>query len=151
MTRSPSPVVGALVGYVASRVMDAATSLYYPRQSEASRVREEEIAPGGTLVEIGGMLGRAAGRDLTPEQAGRVGLAVHRTLGTTYGVLAAALVRRGSPALVAGPLVGAAAWLLVDEGTSLPTARQYLPESHVRGVIGHATWGVTAGLLLALA
>lgn len=147
----PTPVVGALVGYVASRVMDLATSWYYPRQSEASRTREEEIAPGGTLVEMGGMLGRAVGRDLTPEQAGRVGLAVHRTLGTTYGVIAAALVRRGTPALVAGPLVGASAWLVVDEGMSLPTFRQYLPESHVRGVIGHGTWGLAAGALLTLA
>jgi len=71
-------------------------------------------------------------------------------LGVTYGVIAASLTRRDVPALAAGPLVGAAAWLLVDEGLSLCTARDYLPESHLRGVIGHGTWGASAGVLLAL-
>ena len=27
---------------------------------------------------------------------------------------------------------------------------RYLPESHIRGFVGHSTWGITAGLLLSL-
>ena len=143
-------VTGALIGYVSSRVMDGATSTFYGHQSEDSKVREEEIAPGGTLVELGEAVGAMAGRELAPAEAARWGVATHRTLGTTYGVLAALLVRREVPPLLAGPAVGTAAWLVVDEGLSLPTLRRYLPESHVRGMVGHGTWGVTAGLLLAL-
>ncbi|MGZ6214116.1 MAG: hypothetical protein ACXWMG_04105 [Candidatus Limnocylindria bacterium] len=36
---------GALAGYAASRSTDAATSWFHARQSEASRRREEELAP----------------------------------------------------------------------------------------------------------
>ena len=43
-----------------------------------------------------------------------------------------------------------AAWLIVDEGLSLPTVAQYKPESHIRGLIGHSTWGLAAGTLLSL-
>ena len=143
-------VTGALVGYASSRLMDQATGWYYRRQSTASKDTEERIAPGGTLVQLGHQLAGLAGRQLDEEGAGRVGLAVHRSLGVTYGVIAASLTRRGVPAWAAGPLVGAGAWLAVDEGLSLSTVRDYMPESHVRGIIGHGTWGVSAGVLLSL-
>jgi hypothetical protein len=65
-------------------------------------------------------------------------------------VLAALLARRGVHPVAAGLAVGAAAWLVVDEGTALPTARQYPLVSHARGVVGHATVGLTTGVLLAL-
>ena len=151
MRHLPRLVIGALVGYTSSRVMDAATSRYYAVQSQESRDREEEIAPGGSLVAVGQQIGDVFGRDLTPEQAGRVGLAVHRTLGTSYGVMAAVLAGRGVRPIVAGPAVGMTAWLLVDEGLSLPTFTQYMRQSHIRGLIGHGTWGVSAGILLTLA
>ncbi|SNS25712.1 hypothetical protein SAMN04488107_1923 [Geodermatophilus saharensis] len=141
---------GALAGYVASRSMDAATTWFHARQSEASRKREQEIAPGGMLVQLGKQLGRVRGRDLDDAAAARVGLAVHRTFGVTYGVLAAALVRRGVSPMVAGPLVGAGAFLVVDEGTSLSTMTAYPLVSHARGVVGHATHGLVTGLLLRL-
>ncbi|MGY1731581.1 hypothetical protein ACI798_08665 [Geodermatophilus sp. SYSU D01045] len=149
MTGSRSSLwTGALAGYAASRTMDAATGWFHGRQSAESRRREEEIAPGGALVQLGKQLGAVAGRDLDDAAAGRVGLAVHRTFGVTYGVLAATLVRRGVPPLAAGPAVGAAAFLLVDEGTALPTMTAYPLVSHARGVVGHATVGLVIGLLL---
>ena len=151
MTGRRGPLwTGALAGYAASRTMDAVTGLVRRRQSEASRAREEELAPGGTLVQLGAQLGRAAGRDPDDVAAGRIGLAVHRTFGVGYGVLAAGLVGRGVRPMLAGPAVGAAAFLLVDEGTSLPLLTSYPLVSHARGVVGHATVGVVIGLLLAL-
>jgi hypothetical protein len=141
---------GALAGYAASRSMDAATSWFHARQSEASRRREEELAPGGALVQLGKQLGAAVGRDLTDEAAGRVGVAVHRTLGMSYGLAASALVGRGMRPVSAGLVVGTAALLLVDEGTALPQMTAYPVESHARGVIGHMTFGLVTGGLLAL-
>jgi hypothetical protein len=145
---NPSLWTGALAGYAASRTMDAVTGWFHVRQSEASRQREQEIAPGGTLVQLGKQLGRAAGRDLDDATADRVGTAVHRAFGLTYGVVATALVRRGVHPLRAGLLVGAGAFLLVDEGTALPTMTSYPLVSHARGVVGHATVGTGIGLLL---
>lgn len=141
---------GVLVGYAASRIMDQATTWFYASQTEDSKRREEELAPGGTLVQMGKQLGGAVGRDLTDEEAGRVGLAVHRTLGATYGMAASALIKRGTPPLAAGLVVGALAFVVVDEGTAISQVTDYPVESHLRGVVGHAAFGLAAGILLSL-
>jgi hypothetical protein len=148
--RRPSLLTGALVGYVASRTMDAATTAFYARQDEASRRREQELAAGGTLVQLGRQVGAAMGRDLDDAAAGRVGVAMHRSFGVGYGVLSAALVRRGWSPWTAGLTVGTAAFLVVDEGTALPQLTAYPLVSHLRGVVGHAAFGLTAGALLGL-
>ena len=151
MGRAPiNAAVGALAGYAASRTMDAATTWFYGTQSDESKRREEEIAPGGALVQIGKQLGRAAGRDLDDEQAGRVGLAVHRTLGVVYGIAATRLVRRGVPPFAAGVAVGTAGLVLVDEGTAITQFFEYPVESHLRGVVGHVTLGMAIGTFLSL-
>ena len=51
MGNSENIGVGALVGYVASRTMDQATTWFYASQTEESKPRDEELAPGGTLVQ----------------------------------------------------------------------------------------------------
>ena len=126
------------------------TTLFYAIQTDPSKAREEELAPGGTLVQVGKQLGAATGRELSDDQAGRVGLAVHRAMGMLYGIGAAALVRRGKAPMKTGMAVGAAAWALVDEATALPTFTDYPVESHLRGVVGHGTFGLVAGALLSL-
>lgn len=147
--RRATLVRGALAGYAASRTMDAVTTAFLARQSPQSRAREEELAAGGTLVVVGRGLGRALGRELDAARAARAGVALHRGLGVAYGMVAAALVRRGRPPMTAGPLVAAVAWAVVDEGTSLPTMTAYPLVSHLRGVVGHATHGLVTGALLA--
>jgi hypothetical protein len=142
--------VGALVGYAASRTMDQATTWFYASQTDESKRREEELAPGGTLVQLGKQLGAALGRDLSDEEAGRVGLAIHRTMGVCYGMAAAALVGKGVRPLVAGLAVAAVAFVLVDEGTAISQLTDYPLESHMRGVIGHGAFGLAAGALLSL-
>jgi uncharacterized protein (DUF697 family) len=142
--------VGALAGYAASRTMDQATTWFYASQSEESKRREEELAPGGTLVQMGKQLGDAVGRDLTDEEAGRVGLAVHRTLGVSYGMAASALIRKGVRPLTAGLVVGTLAFVLVDEGTAISQLTDYPLESHLRGVVGHGAFGLAASVLLSL-
>ncbi len=142
--------MGALVGYAARRTMDRATSWFYAHQSEDSKRREEELAPGGTLVQLGKQLGSAVGRELDDEAAGRVGLAIHRSLGVSYGMIASALVRAGVRPLVAGLSVGAAALVLIDEGTAVSLFTAYPVESHLRGVVGHGTLGLATGVLLLL-
>lgn len=144
--------VGAAIGYCSSRGMDRATRWFLERQSEASRRHEEEIAPGGAPVLAGKKLASLVGCQATDAQAARIGLFVHRSLGVTYGMIAAALVRAGVPPIRAGIMTGAAAFLLVDEGVNsaffTPPPQDYPIESHLRGAVGHLAYGVIAGVLL---
>lgn len=140
---------GAIVGYVASRTMDAITGMLYERQDEASRRREEEVAPGGMPRETVRQVGRLLGRSLDDETAGRVAHGAHRGLGIAYGAVAASLVHRGWRPMVAGPTVGLGAFAVVDEGLAIDRAAQFPLVTHLRGLVGHATWGVVAGILLA--
>jgi hypothetical protein len=144
--------VGAAIGYGASMAMDQATGWYFERQSEASRRREEEVAPGGAPVLVGKKLARLAGRKVTDEQAASIGLVVHRSLGMTYGAAAATLARKGVAPLVAGLATGAVAFVAVDEALLsaffTPPPQAYPIESHARGVVGHLALGAAAGTLL---
>ena len=148
--RLQTVVTGALVGYVAGRTMDVATTAFQARQSEASRRREQALSPGGVLRQLGRQVGAAVGRDLGDAAAERVGFAIHRSAGVAYGILTAALVERGRSPWTAGFGVAGAAFVVVDEGSALPQLTAYPLASHLRGVVGHATLGATTGALLSL-
>jgi hypothetical protein len=70
-------------------------------------------------------------------------------------VVAAALARNGVPPVTAGLASGAGGFLLVEElANSLfftPPPQAYPVESHLRGAVGHLTFGAATGVLLALA
>ena len=68
----------------------------------------------------------------------------------SYGMAASLLVGRGLRPLWAGLTMGIAAFVVVDEGTSISSFSDYPLESHMRGVVGHGTYGLAAGLLLSL-
>ena len=147
--------IGAAIGYCGSRAMELASQWYFEHQSEASKQREEEIASGGTLVLAGRWLAGMLGRDVTDEEAERIGWVIHRVLGVTYATVAATLARAGVPPMRAGIATGATAFVLVDEGFMsafvTPPPWAYLPESHVRGVVGHLAYGGAVGAMLAVA
>ncbi len=50
--------------------------------------------------------------------------------------------------MLAGPVVGALAFVLVDEGTAVSAIGDYPVESHLRGVVGHGTLGIATGAML---
>ena len=147
--------VGAAAGYLAGRVMDQATTWFYTRQSDASKQREGELLPEGAPVASARKLAGLIGAEPTDEQAGTIATTLHQGLGQLYGVAAAALTRRGVPPVRAGLASGAAGFLLVDElANSLfftPPPQADPVESHLRGLVGHLTFGATTGALLALA
>lgn len=146
--------MGAAIGYCSSRAMDQATGWYLKRQSEASRRREEELAPGGAATLIGKKLASMVGRDVTDDEAAKIGLFLHRSLGIGYGMMAAALARAGIRPIRAGVMAGAAAFLLVDEGANAafftPPPQAYPVESHLRGVVGHLAYGLAVGAMLSV-
>jgi hypothetical protein len=147
--------IGGAAGYLAGRVMDQATTWFYTRQSDASKQREGELLPEGAPVASARKLAGLIGAEPTDEQAGTIAATLHQGLGQLYGVAAAALTRRGVPPVRAGLASGAAGFLLVDElANSLfftPPPQAYPVESHLRGIVGHLTFGATLGVLLAVA
>jgi hypothetical protein len=147
--------VGATAGFVAGQVMDQATTWYYGRQSDASKQRENELLPEGAPLAAARKLAGLVGAEPTDDQAEQLALAMHRCLGQLYGVAAAAMVRRGVAPVTAGVASGVGGFLVVDElANSLfftPPPQAYPVESHLRGVVGHLTFGAVTGLLLAVA
>jgi hypothetical protein len=147
--------VGAAAGYLATQVMDKATTWYYDRQSDASKQREQELLPEGAPLASARKLAGLVGAEPTDEQAGTIAQALHQCLGQLYGVVAAALTRRGVSPMAAGVASGMGGFVLVDElANSLfftPPPQAYPVESHLRGIVGHLTLGVTTGALLTVA
>jgi hypothetical protein len=147
--------VGAAAGYLAGQAMDRATTWFYGRQSDASKGREQELLPEGAPLAVARKLAGLIGAEPTDDQAGRLAAAMHQGLGQGYGVAGAALAGAGVPPLAAGIAVGMAGFLVVDEAANglffTPPPQAYPLESHLRGVVGHLTFGATLGALLALA
>jgi hypothetical protein len=148
-------LVGAAAGYLAGQVMNRATTWFYERQSDASKQRETELLPEGAPVASARKLAGLVGAEPTDDQTATIAAALHQSLGQLYGVVAAALTRNGVPPVTAGLASGAGGFLLVDElANSLfftPPPQAYPVESHLRGVVGHLTFGAATGVLLALA
>lgn len=137
MLRDVAVGAAAGAGAGAGRAMDAATTWFLQRQVTARRLAD------------------VFGAEVTDEEAARLAGLLHRGLKTAYGVTAALLVRAGTRPLRAGLAVGTAAFLVVDEGMSalgvVPRAPAYPLESHLRGPVGHLTFGIVMGGTLALA
>jgi hypothetical protein len=149
-------VVGIGAGYLASRLMDKVTTAYQERQSGASRRREKELQEEPAYVKAAERLAEIGGQNLDQERAERLGLRLHRGLGMSGGVIAGLMVARGMNPLGAGILTGFGLWLLVDEGANAlfgltPPPTAYPRETHVRGLLGHLTYGGALGALLAVA
>ncbi len=148
-------LVGAVAGNLAGRVMDQATTWFYARQSDASKRREGELLPEGAPMASARKLAGLIGAEPTDDQLGTIAATQHQALGQLYGVAAATLTRRGVSPLSAGLAAGMGGWLLVDElANSLfftPPPQAYPVESHLRGAVGHLTFGAALGVLLAVA
>jgi hypothetical protein len=148
-------LVGAAAGYVAGQVMDKATTWFYERQSDASKQREGELLPEGAPMATARKLAGLVGAEPTDEQAATIATSLHQSLGQLYGVVAAALARNGVPPVAAGLATGAGGFLVVDELANglffTPPPQAYPVESHLRGAVGHLTFGAATGVLLALA
>ena len=147
--------VGAAAGVAAGQVMDRATTWFYERQSDASKERENELLPEGAPMASARKLAGLIGAEPTDDQTGQLAAAMHRSLGQLYGVAAAALTRRGVPPVAAGVATGLGGFLLVDELANglffTPPPQAYPVESHLRGLVGHLTFGAATGVLLSVA
>jgi hypothetical protein len=148
-------VVGAAVGYGANRLMDVATSWFYEQQSDASKAREEEVFPGGAIIAGGRDIANMLGIEADDQKIEQLGMRAHRGIAMAYGAIGGLLVGFGMRPMRAGLLVGALAFVLVDEALNAvqlePSPTDFPIEAHMRGVVGHATYGAVLGAGLTLA
>ena len=148
-------VIGVAAGYAASRCMDIATSAFYERQSDASKAREEQVFPGGAIIAAGRDMAMMMKIDADEGQIERLGLIAHRGVAVLYGAVAASLVGIGVRPFRAGVLTAGAAFVLVDEALNAvqlePSPLDFPIEAHLRGLVGHATFGVVLGAVLTAA
>jgi hypothetical protein len=148
-------IVGAAVGYAANRCMDVATSWFYEQQSDESKAREEEVFPGGAILAGGRDMARMLGIDADEQRIEQLGIGAHRGLAMAYGALGGVLVGFGMRPMRAGLLIGALAFVLVDEALNAvqlePSPTDFPIEAHLRGVVGHVTYGAVLGAGLTVA
>ena len=137
-------LAGAVGGAVGTLVMEQAGNLLYALESDAKREREEALRSKPPYQVMAEKAGRAVGRELTEDQAGRAGTALHWAYGLGWGVLYALVRKRARPLARAGGLPFAALFFLVgDEGVNwalgtTPPPQEFPWEAHARGLAGHA-------------
>jgi hypothetical protein len=141
---------GALAGAAATWAMDQVTTVMLALQAPEVTAQEEAARPRGKgsvtnlvdmIEERTGVVVPAKGRPLVEE-------AVHYALGAVPGALYA-VIRRRIPFARAGngALLGIGLFAVNDEylntrlGLAAPP-RAYPPETHLRGLAGHAILGV---------
>lgn len=140
-------VVGA--GFGAVKVMGKVTTYLYEQQSEEAK-QQEEAASYGVAYNVAAKKAAALiGRDLSQEEAGKIGTGIHYALALGWvPVYLVARRRMGISPFGAGAATGLSMSVLVDElGNPLlgltPPPQKYPLVSHLRGVAGHLVYGLS--------
>jgi hypothetical protein len=146
-------IVGA-AGYGAARVMGQATTFLYEQQTDEAKQQEEKASYGVAYNVAAKKTAALVGKELTQDQAGKAGMAIHYALALGWVPLYMLGRRRyGITPFGAGTASGLSMALLVDEiGNPLlgftPPPQKYPLVTHLRGIAGHLVYGwAMAGLV----
>jgi hypothetical protein len=148
MTLVIDALVAAAGGFIATKAMEPVTTVLYEHESEADRERERRVSPGVPYRVAAENVTRAVGLRLSERQLDRAGLLLHYGLGVGRAPLYPLLRRRWRLAdPLAGVASGLALFVVVDEGLnpilgSSAAPQAYLVASHLRGLVGHLTYGL---------
>lgn len=150
-------VLAAIAGFIASLVMDVATTAFQASQSAADRARERAVSPGLAYEVAAVKAGGAIGIDLSDRARRIAGSAFHFALGIGWAPLYP-LLRRWLrlSAIAAGLGTGLSLFVIVDEGLnpvigSSAPPRAYPLSTHMRGFVGHLVYGAVLALAVELA
>jgi uncharacterized membrane protein YagU involved in acid resistance len=140
--------IGTVAGVAATFVMDEVTTFLYEKEDRDTREREDKARGGKSAYQVVAEKGAdAIGREITEEQAKKLGTGIHWatgiTTGTLYGVLRNRFPRLG---IGTGPLYGTLVWAVIDEGATLalgltPGPKSFPWQTHARGLAGHVVLG----------
>jgi hypothetical protein len=141
-------------GYGSAKIMGKATTFMYEQQTDAAKQQEEEASYGVAYNVAAKKTAALAGKDLTDEQAGKAGMAIHYALAVGWVPLYMLARRRlGMTPFGAGAASGLSMTLIVDEiGNPLlgftPPPQKYPLVSHLRGFAGHLVYGLSMAALV---
>lgn len=146
-------LVGA-AGYGAAKVMGKATTFMYEQQTDAAKKQEEDASYGVAYDVAAQKTAGLLGTELSQDQAGRAGVAIHYALSFGWVPVYMVLRRRfGMTPFGAGAASGLSMSILVDEiGNPLlgftPPPQDYPLVSHLRGLAGHLVYGLSVAALV---
>lgn len=142
-------IQGAAAGVVATWLMGRVTSFLYDRENWEARDREDRARDGRTSYETAAMkVARRFGRSLDEREQATLGNALHWMLGITAGAIYATMGAEGRHlSLSRGLKFGTGFWLFMDETVTpalglTPGPRAFPWQTHVRGLAGHAAYGL---------
>lgn len=149
--------LAAMAGFIASLVMDRATTAFQAQQSPDDRARERAVSPGLAYEVAAEKASGAAGLELSDRARKRAGSAFHFGLGLGWAPLYPVLRRwLGLSATAAGLATGLSLFAIVDEGLnpvigSSAPPQAYPLSTHMRGLLGHLVYGAVLALAVELA
>jgi uncharacterized membrane protein YagU involved in acid resistance len=144
-------LIGIISGYVGTKAMTPVTAKLMEMESDADKEQEKKVSPGVSYNLAAKQLAGVAGIELDKEQASTVGNLFHLGLGLTAGEMYVVLRRAiGLGPISSSVLVGMALFLGIDEGLTPAMGwgappQDYPMATHVRGLVGHLTLGLTVG------
>ncbi|MGE0594073.1 MAG: DUF1440 domain-containing protein [Vicinamibacterales bacterium] len=146
---------GAVAGAAATWLMNRTTTWMYEHERDAARQREDDARGGTTGYERAAeRAAGAAGVQLSDEQRGRGGLALHWATGIAAGAAYGVLRTRWPAATTAmGLPYGMGVFLAMDEILNpalglTPGPRAFPWQTHARGLGGHLAFGLTTELVM---
>lgn len=148
-TLTANTVATVAGGIVGSRLMNPVTTKLYELESEEDKQREKAASKGGSAPQVAAeKTARLLGHELDEDQAAKGAQVMHYLTGIAAVPLYLWLrQRRHMGPLTAGLASGLALFMVMDEvanplmGTSGPP-QAYPASTHVRGVVGHAVFGI---------
>ncbi len=152
-------IKGAVAGAVGVWALDQITWYMWDREDPAALAQERTARPGGLdpAHVMANEAAHAMGKQLHPRQPNPAGIATHYALGILPAALYGAFLRGRMHDLgsARGLAYGLALFALEDElanpllGTSGPPG-DYPWQAHVRGLVGHLTYGAVTDAAIGL-
>jgi hypothetical protein len=145
-----------VAGFGAAKVMGKATTFLYEQQTKEAKEQEEDASYGVAYNVAAKKTASLAGKELSDEQAGRAGMAIHYALSLGWVPVYMVLRRRfGMKPFGAGTASALSMVVLVDEiGNPLlgftPPPQKYPLVTHLRGIAGHLVYGWTVAAFVEL-
>lgn len=145
---------GVVIGAAAGQVMGKVTEVFYDKQSDRAREREEEIREAPSFMVAAKRMVSVVEEEPKEEHVNKLGTVLHTGLGLGMGVLYSLTAER-YPKIRAGRglAFGLGFFLVIDEGMNTafgwtPRPDKFPWQAHARGLVAHLVYGLVVDAAL---